>query len=424
MAIEIRVPSAGESITKVLIANWLKREGDSVTKDEIVVEIETDKATLEVPAPEDGVLGKILKQAGENAQVGDLIATLNPAAAGRTPTAAQRATAALPAVSAGAARSERAAGSEKAHVMPAAQRAMSQAGLTPADVSPSGPGGRILKEDVERRVAAGSATAAAKPLAGSGRSGVNGDGDEAAHNPRHEEAVPMSPIRQKIAQRLVEAKQTTALLTTFNEIDMGAIMELRQQYQDAFVQKYGVKLGFMSFFIKAAIDALKQFPQVNAEIRELPGPDGVPIPHIVYKNYYDIGVAVGGGKGLVVPVIRNAERLSFAEVEQAIGEFGARARDNKIKLEELIGGTFTISNGGIYGSMMSTPIINPPQSAILGLHAIQDRPMARQGQVVIRPMMYVALTYDHRVIDGREAVTFLKRIKEAIESPTRMLLEV
>jgi 2-oxoglutarate dehydrogenase E2 component (dihydrolipoamide succinyltransferase) len=284
--------------------------------------------------------------------------------------------------------------------MPAARRAMHDSGVSLSNVTATGPGGRVLKEDVER--AASSGKAAARP-----------SGADAPY--REEEVVAMTPMRRRIAERLVESQQSAALLTTFNEADMGAVMALRKQYQPQFQEKYGIKLGFMSFFVKAAVDALKLIPQVNAEIR---GTD------IVYRNYYDIGVAVGGGKGLVVPVIRNAERLGFAEVEQTIADFGARARKNQLKLEELQGGTFTISNGGVYGSMMSTPIINPPQSGILGLHAIQDRPVAREGEVVIRPMMYLALTYDHRVVDGREAVTFLKRVKEAIEDPARMLLEV
>jgi 2-oxoglutarate dehydrogenase E2 component (dihydrolipoamide succinyltransferase) len=283
-------------------------------------------------------------------------------------------------------------------IMPAAGRVLGEQNLSPDDVTATGPGGRLLKEDVLRHVEA----AASGPASGS-------------VGEREEEVVPMSLLRRRIAGRLVEAQQTAALLTTFNEIDMSGVVSLRRDFGAAFQEKYGVKLGLMSFFVKAAVDALKLVPAVNAEIR---GTD------IVYRNYYDIGVAVGGGKGLVVPVLRHAERLSFAEIERAIADFAARARDNKLKVEELQGGTFTISNGGIYGSMLSTPIVNPPQSGILGLHAMQDRPVAREGQVVVRPMMYVALTYDHRLIDGREAVTFLKHIKEVIETPARMLIEV
>jgi 2-oxoglutarate dehydrogenase E2 component (dihydrolipoamide succinyltransferase) len=304
------------------------------------------------------------------------------------------------------------------HVMPAARRALADAGLTPGQVQATGPGGRLLKEDVQRAVAGGAAEAkpegtaarregaAAKPVPTP--SVVAGDD-------RQEELVPMTMLRRRIAQRLVEAQSTMAMLTTFNEVDMSAVTVLRKQRGDEFEKTYGVRLGLMSFFVKGAIDALKRFPAVNGEIR---GND------IVYKNYYDIGVAVSTEQGLVVPVIRNAERLSFAEVEKTIGDLARRARERKITVEELQGGTFTITNGGVFGSLMATPIINPPQSAILGLHAIQERPVARDGQVVIRPMMYIALTYDHRIIDGRESVSFLKRIKECVEDPTRMLIEV
>ncbi|HVW25537.1 MAG TPA: 2-oxoglutarate dehydrogenase complex dihydrolipoyllysine-residue succinyltransferase, partial [Polyangiaceae bacterium] len=293
-----------------------------------------------------------------------------------------------------------------ARVMPAAARALHDTGLSASQVSASGPGGRLLKEDVER---------AAKGNGGAARAPVNAPAPHAPEGDREEETVAMTPMRRTIAQRLVEVQQTAAMLTTFNECDMSAVMALRKEYQPEFQERYGIKLGFMSFFVKAAIDALKTVPSVNAEVRGA---------NIVYKNYYDIGVAVGGGKGLVVPIIRNAERLSFAEVEQTISDLGERAKKNTLKLEELQGGTFTISNGGIYGSMMSTPILNPPQSGILGLHAIQDRPVVRDGQIVVRPMMYLALTYDHRIVDGREAVTCLKRIKETIEAPARILLEV
>jgi 2-oxoglutarate dehydrogenase E2 component (dihydrolipoamide succinyltransferase) len=289
--------------------------------------------------------------------------------------------------------------------MPAAARALAESGLKASDVRATGPGGRLLKEDVLRKVEADSRAPETQPAFQA----------PVAAGARAEEAVPMSMLRRKVAERLVQAQQTAALLTTFNEIDMTEMMELRKRHQDAFVKKYGIKLGFMSFFVKAAVEALKLVPQINAEIR---GND------IVYKHYYDIGVAVGGGKGLVVPVLRNVERMGFAQVEQAIAEFAKRAQANALKLEELQGGTFTISNGGVYGSLLSTPIVNPPQSGVLGMHAIQERPVARDGQVVIRPMMYVALTYDHRIVDGREAVTFLKRIKDTLEDPARILLEI
>src|SRR6188768_3398348 len=408
MAIELKVPTVGESITEVQMGEWLKGEGDSVARDEVIAKIETDKVTVDLTAPNDGVLSQIKVKKGQTASVGDVVAYIEEGAASAAkPKAAEPAKAEAPKPEA---RKVEPAAEERsknarptippqgfARVMPSARRALKERGLTPDDVEGSGPGGRVLKEDVDR---AKDKSAAKAP---------------AVAQDRHEEVVAMSPFRKRIAERLVQSQQTAALLTTFNEVDMGAVMELRKAHQEAFQEKYGIKLGFMSFFVKAAIEALKQNPSVNAEIR---GND------VVYKNFYDIGVAVGGGKGLAVPVIRNAERLGFAEVEQTIADFGKRAKDNKLELSELQGGTFTITNGGIYGSMMSTPIVNPPQSGILGLHAIQDRPMAVKGQVVIRPMMYIALTYDHRLVDGREAVTFLKRIKQCMEEPARILLEV
>jgi 2-oxoglutarate dehydrogenase E2 component (dihydrolipoamide succinyltransferase) len=422
MAIELKVPSLGESITEVFIGEWRKKQGDRANNGENLVEIESDKATVEVSAPQDGVISQILKKKGDTAAVGEVIGYLEPVAAGSG--------GAAPAPSSKVAVSDEpanGAASESPRVMPAAARELAERGMKPQDVQPSGPGGRVLKEDVVRTAEARSAepvkaaavmappapaksTSVAIPSVGLGAStGLMGPAA------RQEEAVPMSPIRRRIAQRLVEAQHTAALLTTFNEVDMSAVMALRGEHKDMFQQKYGVKLGFMSFFVKATIDALKMVPQVNAEIR---GND------IVYHNYYDIGIAVSGGKGLVVPVLRNAERMSFAEIEVTIEGLGKLARENKLTLEQLQGGTFTISNGGVFGSLLSTPIVNPPQSGILGLHAIQDRPMAKDGQVVVRPMMYMAFTYDHRIIDGREAVTFLRRIKETIENPSRILLEV
>ena len=417
MVVELKIPSVGESITEVEIGEWLKTEGDRAERDENLVVIETEKVTFELAAPVSGIVTKVLKKKGAVASVGEVIGYME---------AAEAATEGAPKVAAKKAEKseeehkeetrreerkepeERVSKAEKPRVMPAAQRVLAERGLRPEEVRPSGPGGRLLKEDVLRHV---------------GR-GPDGREKEQAQTPartpelpsqREEEVVAMSPMRRRIAQRLVEAQQTAALLTTFNEIDMAAVMSLREKYQARFQEKYQVKLGFMSFFVKAAIDALKLVPQVNAEIR---GND------IVYRNYFDIGVAVGSGRGLVVPVLRHAERMSFAEIELAIADFVRRAQESKLKLEELEGGTFTISNGGIYGSLLSTPIVNPPQSGILGMHAIQERPVAREGGVVVRPMMYVALTYDHRIIDGREAVTFLRRIKETIEDPARVLLEV
>ncbi len=386
MAIELKVPSVGESITEVQIGDWLVGEGGSVDKEGAVVVIETDKVTVELPAPAAGTVTRVLKKKGEKAKVGEVIGYLENGApsspsAPKTAKPAPEAPKPPPALPA------------EPRVMPSARRVMHEKDLAPDEVRPTGPGGRIVKSD-----AMAAEKRATPPPAGA----------------REEEVVPMTPLRKRIAERLVEAQSTAALLTTFNEIDMSAVNALRKEHQESFQKRYGIKLGFMSFFVKAAVDALKLVPQMNAEVRG---------DSIVFKNYHDIGVAVGGGKGLVVPVLRDAGHLSFAEVEIAIADLAKRAQESKLALEELSGGTFTISNGGVYGSLLSTPIVNPPQSGILGLHAIQDRPVARDGQVFVRPMMYVAVTYDHRVVDGREAVTFLKRIKECLESPARMLLE-
>jgi 2-oxoglutarate dehydrogenase E2 component (dihydrolipoamide succinyltransferase) len=415
MAIELKVPEVGESITEVMIGTWKKREGDGVAADESVVEIESDKATVELPAPAGGTISKILKASGEKAVVGEVIGYLEPAAAGAVPAAA------APAPTVDVKRTEGrttigsvqppASPAQPARVMPAAARVLGEAGVPASAATGTGPGGRVTKAD-----AVAATTRPPAPAAPAPRPPVAAPVPVAASGGTREERYQLiSPIRRRIAERLVDAQHQAALLTTFNECDMSAVMALRSKFKDVFAERYGVKLGFMSFFVRAAVEALRAVPQVNAEFRD---------PHIVYRDYYDIGIAVGGGKGLVVPVLRNAETMSFAQVEQAIGDFARRAADNKLKLEELQGGTFTISNGGVYGSMLSTPIINPPQSGILGLHAIQERPMAVNGQVVIRPMMYLALTYDHRLVDGREAVTFLKRIKDTIEDPSRLMLEV
>lgn len=453
MTIELKVPEVGESITEVEIGDWLKAEGDQVQKDEAVVTLESEKATVELPAPQAGVLRRILKKKGETARVGEVIAQLQPQ--GETAAPPKKAKPAATSLETSTAAQPKPPPSQP-RVMPAAQIALEENRLRPQDVQGTGPGGRILKEDVLRHVEetsgagvspAGSTllTPPSALISGAGLPpAVNETGPSTAAKAtrprtpnasdemptqiagtptrppgpaaaRDEEVVPMSRLRRTVAERLVAAQHNAALLTTFNELDMAAIIALRKEHGDAFQHKYQVKLGFMSFFVKASIDALKQFPTVNAEVRDA---------NIVYHNYYDIGVAVGSGRGLVVPVLRNAERMSFAEIEVAIGDFARRAKDNKLKIEELQGGTFTISNGGVYGSLLSTPIVNPPQSGILGLHAIQERPVAREGAVVIRPMMYVALTYDHRLVDGREAVSFLKRIKEVVENPARMLMEV
>lgn len=402
MAIELKIPSFGESVTEAYLGDWLKNEGDAVVQDEPLVVLETDKVTAELPAPAAGVITKILKPKGETATVGEVIGLMeerDAAPATTAPTEVEPSPAPAPA-----------AATPDARVMPAARRALAEQGVEPGAVTPTGPGGRLLKEDV-----LGRSTSPPSPAAPSPRPTTRPPSG-APTGSREEEMVPMSRIRLRIAERLVAAQQTAALLTTFNEIDMSAVKTLRQTYKESFEKAHGVKLGFMSFFVKAAVDALRLFPQVNAWIDAE--------NNIVYHNYYDIGVAVGGGRGLVVPVIRNAERLSFAEVEATITDLAERAQANTLELDELQGGTFTISNGGVYGSLLSTPIVNPPQTAILGLHAIQDRPVAIDGEVVARPMMYVAVTYDHRLIDGREAVQFLRRIKDVIENPTRMLLEI
>ena len=418
MPIELKVPEVGESITEVMVGTWKKQEGDAVAADDSLVEIESDKATVELPAPTSGTITKVLKGSGEKAVVGEVIGYMEPAAVGvgAVPSAAPQPTVGVKrtdgTTTIGSVQPP-AAPVMPSRVMPSAARVLGEAGVPAEAVSGSGPGGRVSKADA--MAATTAPPPAAKPAAPAAKSPMVPSVAASRGGSREERYQLISPIRQRIAERLVEAQQQAALLTTFNECDMTAVMALRGKFKDQFQERYGVKLGFMSFFVRAAVEALRAVPQVNAEYRE---------PHIVYRDYCDIGIAVGGGKGLVVPVIRNAELLSFSQIEQTIGEFARRASENKLKLEELQGGTFTISNGGVYGSMLSTPIINPPQSGILGLHSIQDRPVALNGQVVIRPMMYLALTYDHRLVDGREAVTFLKRIKDTIEDPTRLMLEV
>lgn len=391
MTVDIKVPPLGESISEATVAKWLKQPGDAVAADEMVAELETDKVTLEVNAPSAGVLEKHLVAEGETVGVGAVLGSINTKAGAVAAT--QGDSKKVAAVAAPAKKAE-----AVATMSPAAKKIAQE--QTIHLVSGSGKDGRITKGDV---LEAGSQKAMGANVAVSINQG-----------PRIER-VRMSKLRQKIAQRLKESQETAAILTTFNEIDMSHVMALRTQYKDVFQEKHKTKLGFMSFFVKAAIAALKELPAVNAEI------DG---DEIVYKNFYDIGVAVGGAQGLVVPIVRGADALSFAQIEQTIVELGTKARDGKLTVEDMTGGTFTISNGGVYGSLLSTPIINPPQTGILGLHKIQDRPVVVNGQVVVRPMMYVALSYDHRIIDGKEAVTFLVRIKEAMEDPQRLLLGV
>ena len=419
MPLELKVPSVGESITEVEISEWQKAEGESVKRDEVVAILETEKVTVELPAPGTGVITKILKKKGETAKVGDVIGymevdgkhqkELAEAKPQRDTEEKQESKTSEAEKSKAATDRDRAETKDPVRLMPAARRILAERGLKPEEVPATGPGGRLLKEDALSYLERVEESKAEQPT-GEKKTLTGPDSDV-----REEEIIPMSPLRRRIAERLVEAQQTAALLTTFNEIDMTAVMALRRQYRESFEKKYSIKLGFMSFFVKASIEALKLIPQVNAEVR---GTD------IVYRNYYDIGIAIGGGRGLVVPVLRHGERMSFAEIERAIDDFARRAETNKLNLDELRGGTFTITNGGIYGSLLSTPIINPPQSGILGMHAIQERPVAREGQIVIRPMMYVALTYDHRIVDGREAVTFLRHIKGLLEDPARILLEV
>lgn len=430
--VDIIVPNVGESISEVQIGQWLKSEGDWVEAGEDVVEIETEKASVQIPAASSGYLRGILKRQEEFATVGEVIGAIDPAekgsAAEKTPAAPAPAAAPSPAPTASiptpSVTSENAASANGgSFVMPAAQRLIDELGLSADHIPASGPGGRLLKEDVQRFVSrpatsAPAASSPARPVAAIQvpSAPTQGSPSIVTTSPgRNEELKPMSMLRRTIAARLVQAQQTAALLTTFNEVDMKPVMQLRQKYRDQFSERHGVKLGFMSFFAKASVEALRRFPAVNAEIRG---------NNIVYRHYQDIGIAIGGGKGLVVPVLRNVERMTFADIEKSISDFAAAASENRLQPQDLEGGTFTISNGGIYGSLLSTPIVNPPQSGILGLHSIQERPIALDGQVVIRPMMYLALTYDHRIVDGREAVSFLKVIKDVIEDPSRLFLEV
>ena len=420
MATEIRVPALGESVTEATVAKWIRQAGEGVAADEPLVELETDKVTLEVNAPAAGTLAEITIAEGATVEVGALLGVIAEGAApavtaAATPAAATAAPTAIPAPAAEAAPAPPPPAAAPAALdkplSPAVRRLVEENNLDPARIAASGKDGRLVKADVLAAIAAGTAKAAA---ASASTPAASAPPPPRADDPR-EERVRMSRLRQAIARRLKEAQNTAAMLTTFNEVDMGAVMALRNEYKAEFEKKHGVRLGFMSFFAKAAIAALKELPAVNAEIHG---------DEVIYKNYYDIGVAVGTPQGLVVPVVRDADQLSFAGIEKTIGELGLKARDGKLTLADMSGGTFTISNGGVYGSLMSTPILNPPQSGILGMHKTQMRPMAVGDKVEIRPMMYLALSYDHRIIDGREAVTFLVRVKEAIEDPRRLLLDM
>jgi 2-oxoglutarate dehydrogenase E2 component (dihydrolipoamide succinyltransferase) len=404
MSIEIRVPGLGESVTEATVAKWLKKPGDAVRADEPLVELETDKVTVEVPAPSAGVLSEIRVQTGATIAVGGILGVLGDAA-GATAAPPPKAQPLPQAPKPAAAPAPAARPVTPAPVAPSARKLAEEANMTPASIAGSGRDGRVMKGDV---------LAAIEARANEPRPTYMPPAGPRPQSAR-EERVPMSRLRRTIALRLKEAQNTAAQLTTFNEVDMTGVMHLRAAHKDTFEKRYGVRLGFMSFFVKACIIALKEIPSVNGEIEG---------DEIVYKNYYDIGVAVGTERGLVVPVLRGADELTFAEIEKRINDFGLRARDNKLKLEELQGGTFTISNGGVYGSLMSTPILNVPQSGILGMHKIEQRPVAIDGKVEIRPMMYIALSYDHRLVDGKEAVTFLVRVKECLEAPERLVLEV
>ncbi|MEL6798795.1 MAG: 2-oxoglutarate dehydrogenase complex dihydrolipoyllysine-residue succinyltransferase [Pseudomonadota bacterium] len=404
-SVDVMVPTLGESVTEATVSTWFKKAGDTVAQDEMLCELETDKVSVEVPAPAAGTLTSILAEEGATVEAGGKLAVMSAGAG--APAAAPAPAAEAPAPAAAPPASAR----TDVENAPSANKMMAEHNLTPDQVTGSGKDGRVMKEDVQKALAAG-ATAAAAPAPAPApipRAPV------AAEDAAREERVKMTRLRQTIAKRLKDAQNNAAILTTYNEVDMGAVMDLRKEYKDLFEKKHGVRLGFMSFFTKACCHALKEVPEVNAEI------DGT---DIVYKNFVHMGIAAGTPQGLVVPVIRDADRMSFAEMEKAIAEKGRRARDGKLSMAEMQGGTFTISNGGVYGSLMSSPILNPPQSGILGMHKIQDRPMVVGGEIKVRPMMYLALSYDHRIVDGKGAVTFLVRVKEALEDPRRLLMDL
>jgi 2-oxoglutarate dehydrogenase E2 component (dihydrolipoamide succinyltransferase) len=409
--VEVKVPQLSESVAEATLLQWKKKPGDPVATDEVLIEVETDKVVLEVPAPSDGALAQIVKGDGATVVSGEVIATIDTEAKAGAQPAGATAPAGAPASAAVA--------------MPAAAKLMADSGISPEQVSGTGKGGRILKGDVlaamqTAKAAPAAAPAVAPPVAPAPAARpalpeVKAPIDLRVLTDRPEQRVPMSRLRQRVAERLVQSQSTAAILTTFNEVSMAPLMELRNKYKDRFEKEHGVKLGFMSFFVKAAVAALKKYPVVNASV------DGA---DIVYHGYFDIGIAVGSPRGLVVPILRDADQMTFADIEKKIADFGKRAGEGKLAIEELTGGTFSISNGGVFGSMLSTPIINPPQSAILGIHATKERAVVENGQIVVRPMNYLALSYDHRIIDGREAVLSLVAMKEALEDPARLLLEV
>jgi 2-oxoglutarate dehydrogenase E2 component (dihydrolipoamide succinyltransferase) len=402
MIIEVKVPQLSESVSEATLLDWHKKEGEPVKRDENLIDIETDKVVLELPAPADGVLVKIVKQSKDSVASGDVIAQIDTEAKAAVAKKEEKP-------------QEKTQPKAAAPVMPAAQKLAAEKGVDTAKLLGTGRDGRVTKGDVLEAAAKAPAPAAvAPPKAGLQQPAPPVNLDELLSG-RPEQRVPMSRLRQRVAERLVQAQSTAAILTTFNEVNMAPVIDMRKKYQERFEKEYGVRLGFMSFFVKASVHALKRYPVVNASV------DG---SDIVYHGYFDIGMAVASPRGLVVPILRDADRMSFAEIESKIGDFGRRAQDGKLGIEELTGGTFSISNGGVFGSMLSTPIINPPQSAILGVHLTKERPVVENGQIVIRPMNYLALSYDHRIVDGREAVLFLVAIKEALEDPARLILEI
>ncbi len=417
---DVMVPALGESVSEATVSTWFKKVGDAVTQDEMLCELETDKVSVEVPAPASGVLSEILAAEGTTVAANARLAVIAAGAAAPAPTAQAPATP-DPAIHAAAAVGSPGAGHEDIaprtdiEDAPAAKKAMAEAGLTRDQVTGTGRDGRVMKEDVAAAAAAPKPAPAPVPMPAPAPAAQAPRAPVPADDAAREERVKMTRLRQTIARRLKDAQNTAAMLTTYNEVDMSGIMALRNDYKDAFEKKHGVKLGFMSFFVKACVHALHEVPEVNAEI------DGT---DVIYKNYVHMGVAVGTPSGLVVPVVRDADQMSFAAIEKKIAELGLRARDGKLSMAEMQGGSFTISNGGVYGSLMSSPILNPPQSGILGMHKIQDRPVVVGGQIVIRPMMYLALSYDHRIVDGKGAVTFLVRVKEALEDPRRLLMDL
>ncbi|MBX3641438.1 MAG: 2-oxoglutarate dehydrogenase complex dihydrolipoyllysine-residue succinyltransferase [Rubrivivax sp.] len=420
--VEVKVPQLSESVAEATLLQWKKKPGEAVAQDEILIEIETDKVVLEVPAPSAGVLGEVVKGDGSSVVSDEVIARIDTSgkAAAATPAAAPAAAAPAPAPAPAAAATS-SGGSKSDVAMPAAAKLMADNQLAAGSVTGTGKDGRVTKGDVLGALAGGAKPAAAAPVAAPVAVAVAKPLPPVAApvamslGDRPEQRVPMSRLRARVAERLLQSQSTNAILTTFNEVNMAPVMEMRKRFQERFEKEHGVKIGFMSFFVKAAVAALKRYPILNASV------DG---NDIVYHGYFDIGIAVGSPRGLVVPILRNADQMSFADIEKKIAEYGSKARDGKLSMEELTGGTFSISNGGVFGSMLSTPIINPPQSAILGVHATKDRAVVENGQIVVRPMNYLAMSYDHRIIDGREAVLGLVAMKEALEDPARLLFDI